>query len=56
MNNQTISEPFEPFDNTSFESMITASKSRGVENTICKEMKTMLGARLIETSLAGETM
>lgn len=58
MNNQeiplvTFLDIEEEFYNTPFESMIIASRSNGVEDTILKRMEAILEERLIQISLAG---
>lgn len=44
------------FDNTSFKSIITAAKERGLDDTCCRWIKGMLKNRLVHSSLMGESL
>jgi hypothetical protein len=44
------------FNNTSFEAIITAAIERGLEETCCRWIKSMLGGRLVHTSLMGSSL
>ena len=44
------------FDNTSFETIITAAKERGLEETCCRWIEFVLESRLIHTSLMGSSL
>jgi len=44
------------FDNTSFKTIITAARERGLEETCCRWIKFMLEGRLIHTSLMGSSI
>jgi hypothetical protein len=41
------------FDNTSFKTIITTAKERGLEETCCRWIRSMLGCRLVHVSLMG---
>jgi hypothetical protein len=44
------------FDNTSFKTIITAVKERGLEETCCRWIEFMLDGRLVHTSLMGRSV
>jgi hypothetical protein len=44
------------FDNTSFHAIIEAARQRGLEETCCRWIGSMLESRLIHTSLMGSTV
>ena len=44
------------FDNTSFNATITAAGRRGLEETCCRWVRSMLGNRLLHTSLMGSSL
>jgi retron-type reverse transcriptase len=44
------------FDNTSFKTITTAVRERGLEETCCRWTKYMLGGRLVNTSLTGSSI
>jgi hypothetical protein len=44
------------FDNTSLNTIITASRKRGLEETCCRWIGSMLECRLVLTSLMGSSM
>jgi hypothetical protein len=44
------------FDNTSFKTIITATKEHGLEETCCRWIKFMLDSRLVHTSLMGSSI
>jgi hypothetical protein len=44
------------FDNTSFKTIITAARERGLEETCCRWIEFMLGGRLVHTSLMGSNI
>jgi hypothetical protein len=44
------------FDNTSFSAIITAARERGVEETCCRWVRSMLESRLVHTSLTGSSL
>jgi hypothetical protein len=41
------------FDNTSFEAITTAARLRELVETCCRWIRSMLGGRLVHTSLMG---
>jgi len=44
------------FDNTSFKTIITAARERGLEETCCRWIEFMLEGRLVHTSLMGSSI
>jgi hypothetical protein len=44
------------FDNTSFNAIITAARERGLEETCCRWIESMLMSRLVHTSLMGSSL
>jgi len=44
------------FNNTSFKTIITAAKERGLEETYCRWIEFMLESRLVHTSLMGSSL
>ena len=44
------------FDNTSFDAIITAASERGLEETCCRWIRSMLEGRLVHTSLMGSSL
>lgn len=44
------------FDNTSFDAMIQASYSRGIESTLCRWIEAMLKGRTVSITMFGETV
>jgi hypothetical protein len=44
------------FDNTSFKTIITAARERGLEETCCRWNEFMLEGRLVHTSLMGSSI
>jgi hypothetical protein len=44
------------FDNTSFSAIITAARERGLEETCCRWVRSMLESRLVHTSIMGSTL
>jgi len=46
----------EVFDNTSFDAIITAARERGLEETCCRWIRSMLEGRLVHTSLMGSSL
>ena len=44
------------FDNTSFNAIITAARERGLEETCCRWVRSMLESRLVHTSLMGSSL
>ena len=44
------------FDNTSFNAIITAARERGLEETCCRWIGSMLESRLIHTSIMGSSL
>jgi hypothetical protein len=44
------------FDNTSFHAIITAARERGIEETCCRWISSMLESRLAHTSLMGSSL
>jgi hypothetical protein len=44
------------FDNTSFKTIITAARERGLEETCCRGIEFMLGGRFVHTSLLGSSI
>jgi len=44
------------FDNTSFKTIITATRKRGLEETCCRWIEFMLEGRLVHTSLMGSSI
>jgi hypothetical protein len=46
----------EAFDNTSFNAIITAARERGLEETCCRWVRSMLESRLVHTSLMGSSL
>jgi hypothetical protein len=43
------------FDNTAFKTIITAARERGLEETCCRWIGSMLESRLVHTSLMGSS-
>ena len=43
-------------DNTSFDAIITAARGRGLEETCCRWIRSMLESRLIHTSLMSSSL
>jgi hypothetical protein len=43
------------FDNTSFQPITTAARERGIEETCCRWISSMLESRLVQTSLKGSS-
>jgi retron-type reverse transcriptase len=46
----------EAFDDTSFNAIITAARGRGLEDTCCRWVMSMLESRLVHTSLMGSNL
>jgi hypothetical protein len=46
----------EAFDNTSFKTIITTARERGLEETCCRWIGSMLGCRLVHVSLMGSNL
>jgi retron-type reverse transcriptase len=44
------------FDNTSFKTIITTARERGLEETYCRWIGSMLGCRLVHISLMGSNL
>ena len=44
------------FDNTSFNAITTAARERGLEETCCRWVRSMLEGRLVHTSLMGSSL
>jgi retron-type reverse transcriptase len=44
------------FENTSFHAIITAARERGIEETCCRWISSMLESRLVHTSLTGSSL
>jgi len=44
------------FDNTSFNAIITAARERGLEETCCRWVRSMLESRLVHASLMGSSL
>ena len=44
------------FDNTSFNATITAARERGLEETCCRWIRSMLESSLVHTSLMGSSL
>jgi len=44
------------FDNTSFNTIITAARERGLEETCCRWIRSMLECRLVHISLMGSSL
>jgi hypothetical protein len=44
------------FDNTSFKTIITTSRERGLEETCCRWIESILGCRLVHVSLMGNNL
>jgi retron-type reverse transcriptase len=44
------------FDNTSFNAITTAARERGLEETCCRLVRSMLESRLVHTSLMGSSL
>jgi hypothetical protein len=44
------------FDNTSFNAIMTAARERGLEETCCRWIGSMLESRLVHTSLMGSSL
>ena len=44
------------FDNTSFNTIFTAARERGLEETCCRWIEVMLKGRLLYTSLMGSSI
>jgi len=44
------------FDNTSFKTIITAARERGLEEICCRWIEFMLRGRLVHTSLMGSSI
>jgi len=44
------------FDNTSFSAIITAARQRGLEETCCRWVRSMLESRLVYTSIMGSSL
>ena len=44
------------FDNTSFNAIITAARERGLEETCCRWVRSMLESRLVYTSIMGSSL
>jgi hypothetical protein len=44
------------FDNTSFKTIITAARERGLEETCCRWIESMLECRLVHATLTGSSI